>query len=253
MADYDLRDLQLAGVAWELCDTPLVSNATVQPSSSATSHEQSAQNRMPTSIVPPIAPIQSISVDVAVSMAARPNDMASLLRMIGEFNHPLRSGATNVVMPSIATNPNGLVVVTDIPSSDDDASGQIMSGASGELLDKMLGAINMTRENVSIVPLIFWRTPGGRTPTRNELDLSRPFVDRVIEMLNPRVILTLGTLAAGEIASAALPRSHGAQIEMPNGRICVPIYHTNYLLLKPAAKRDVWNAIQPLEKLLKSE
>ena len=76
-------------------------------------------------------------------------------------------------------------------------------------MDKMLSAIGLSREVVSIVPMVFWRTPGGRSPSRSELDLARPFVDRVIELLHPRVILTLGTLPATELAGLNLAKSHG--------------------------------------------
>jgi DNA polymerase len=204
------------------------------------------------SVVPPIAPIQTISVDTAKSMASRPTDLNTLNRLIGEFNHPLRSGVTNVVPPHSAPEPNGLLIITDMPAADDDASGTILSGAAGELMDKMLAAISMSRNNVSIMPMLFWRTPGGRSPSATELEMARPFVNKALELLKPRIILTLGTLPAMELASINLAKSHGSVNELPSGAKLVPIYHPNYLLLKPAAKRDVWTALQNIEKMLKS-
>lgn len=258
MPDYDLRDLKLAGVQWELTDLPMTllaaqkAPAVATPESDASRGAQNVTGRVATSIVPPIAPIQTVSTDTAVAMAARPVDISSLLRMISEFNHPLRGAATNVVLPSIATNPNGVVIVTDMPGADDDAAAKIMAGAAGELLDKMIGAIGMSRESVSIVPMLFWRTPGGRAPTREELDLARPFVDRVLQMLNPRIMITLGTLAATEIAGVTLPRGHGVAVDKAGIQI-MPIFHPNYLLLKPAAKRDAWVALQAVQNLLKNQ
>ncbi|MCM1294421.1 MAG: uracil-DNA glycosylase [Muribaculaceae bacterium] len=258
MHDYDLRDLKLAGVQWELTDLPMAvlsaqkAMAAPAPASDASRGTPNAAGRVATAIVPPIAPIQTISLDTAVAMAARPVDISSLMRMISEFNHPLRGAATNVVLPSVATNPNGVVIVTDMPGADDDAAATIMSGAAGELLDKMIGAIGMSRESVSIVPMLFWRTPGGRAPTREELDLARPFVDRVLQMLNPRIIITFGTLAASEIAGVTLPRGHGVVVDKDNIKI-IPIFHPNYLLLKPAAKRDAWVALQSVQNLLKNQ
>ena len=252
MCNSDLRDLVLAGIHWELTDVPLVMAAAARAATvqnDAPSHQPA---RTQTSIVPPIAPQQSISVETATAMAARPADMDALCRMISEFNHPLRAGVTNVVLSHVAPRPNGLVVVTDIPSGDDDASGRLLSGAAGELLDKMLAAIGMSRDTVSIVPLLFWRTPGGRTPTDGELELARPFVNRIFEMLKPRFILTLGTLAAMRVANATLPRAHGATVALENGVTAMPIYHPNYLMLKPAAKRDAWTALQTVQNLLNS-
>lgn len=263
MNDNELQDLVLSGVVWELADTPLVLSAATRAATVSAASDDAGNcgttrssgvniGRTQTSIVPPIAPQQVISVDTAKSMAARPADLGALCRMISEFNHPLRAGATNVVLPHIAPDANGLVIITDIPSGDDDESGRILSGAAGELLDKMLMAIGMSRDNVSIVPLVFWRTPGGRTPTKPELDLARPFVSRVLDLLNPRYMLTLGTLAASEIANVQLPRAHGMPVALDNGVTVMPIYHPNYLMLKPAAKRDAWNALQLLQNLLKT-
>lgn len=246
MGNYALEDLSLAGVRWELTENPTKSDAKRQPV------QQTFQtNRIPGKpvIVPASAPI---TLETVKSMVMRPNDTDSLLRMIGEFNHPLRNGATNVVLPNIATKPNGLVIITDLPSSDDDLSGKILSGNAGEMVDKMLSALDMSRENVSIIPLVFWRTPGGRSPNREEIDLSLPFVNKILEMLTPRVVITFGTLATTEIAKTNLTTAHGNEIQSDNGYIIVPMYHPNYLILKPSAKKDVWNALQNVQKLLKN-
>lgn len=266
MYDGTLKDLELAGVRWELTEVPMVTLIAEQATMREIAKQSPApdiictnpnpvsglQGRVATSIVPPISPMQTISIDTVRAMAARPNDVQALLRMIAEFNHPLRSGVTNVVLPHIAPNPNGLVVVTDIPSADDDKNGRIMSGATGELLDKMIGAIGMSRDMVSVVPMLFWRTPGGRGPVHSELELSRPFVDRILEMLHPRMILTMGTLPALELASVQLPRGHGVVVDLPNEVKLVPIFHPNYLMLKPVAKRDAWDALKNVQNLLKT-
>jgi DNA polymerase len=144
------------------------------------------------------------------------------------------------------------VIVTDLPSTDDDLSGHILSGNAGEMTDKMLNAIGMNRESVSIIPILFWRTPGGRSPSREEIDLSMPFVEKMIEMLSPRVIITFGTLATVEITKSNLNDVHGTEITDAAGHIVVPMYHPNYMILKPSAKKDVWVALQNVQKLLKN-
>ena len=246
-----LRDLYLAGVRWELTDVPLVrANIVTQPQ--VVTPTIDAPGRIAARVVPPIAPSSPISIETATAMAARPTDIDALNRMIGEFNHPLRAVSTNTVGVHVAPNPNGMIILTDMPSADDDASGNVLTGAAGEMMDKMLAAIGMRRENVSILPMLFWRTPGGRTPSREEIDLARPFVNRVIELLKPRVILTLGTLPAAEIAGINLGRSHGTVATIENNITIMPIYHPNYLILKPTAKRDVWNALQNVQNLLKN-
>lgn len=243
-----LRDLSLAGVQWELSESA-TAVPKISPEKPTDGNVVSSSVRTAT-VVPPIAPTQSISLDMVRSMASRPTDIGALTRMIQEFNHPLRSVATNTVLPHIGQGK--LLILTDIPSSDDDASGQILSGSVGELMDKMLGAIGLSRGEVSIVPMLFWRTPGGRTPLREELDLSRPFVDKAIELLSPSVILTLGTLPASEYANINLAKSHGVPVILENGIHLVPIFHPNYLILKPLAKREVWTALQNMQNILKS-
>jgi DNA polymerase len=249
MSNNALRDLVLSGVYWELADNSSFVSSSPQERFAETAQNQ-AMHRAAASVVPPVSPTATISLDTVRSMASRPTDIDALNRMIGEFNHPLRGGATTTVLPHVGRGK--LLILTDMPSSDDDASGVVLSGTAGELMDKMLAAIGLTREDVSIVPVLFWRTPGGRTPSREELDLSRPFVDKVIELLAPRVILTLGTLPAAELAGINLAKSHGAQTDGPFDTTLVPIFHPNYLLLKPTAKRDVWTALQNVQNILKN-
>ncbi len=255
MNKYNIQDLELAGVRWEIADIPLALRAKWNGENQATQQNNPQQNgeSPKVTVVPPIAPVATVSPETAISMAERPSDIETLIRMVGEFNHPLRSAVTQAVMPNIAKDPNGLVIVTDVPGADDDASGKILSGGAGDLLDKMLAAIGMNRDNVSIIPIIFWRTPGGRTPTEQELSLSMPFVNRFIEFLNPKMILTLGATPAQEIAKIQLSHAHGTVNKTDSGIDVMSIYHPNYLILKPSAKRDVWNSLQELQKLLKNQ
>lgn len=242
----ELQDLMLSGVKWEINENPNTPEYKNQQPQSATQHDVGA------TIVPAIAPAKEVPLSTAVSMAARPNDIESLCRMIGEFNHPLKRGATNVVLPHIAQNPNGIMILTDMPSAEDDANGDVLSGSAGDMIDKMLNAIDMSRDSVSIIPMLFWRTPGGRTPTDSEIDLAKPFVERLIEMLNPKIILTLGTLPAATFGGVQLAGKMGIPVDTTYGAKLVPIYHPNFLALKPSAKRDVWNVLQNLQNLLKT-
>lgn len=263
MRNYDLRDLELAGVKWEITDIPMTmmaaakTNAVAQPQNSVqktieTTETLNAINRIATSVVPPIAPIIPISIDTVRAMAARPSDINALNRMIAEFKHPLQGGAKNTVLIHQAQQPSGLMIITDIPSADDDSTGKVLSGDAGEMMNKMLNAIGLSRENTTIMPIIFWRTPGGRSPSRTEIDLAKPFVMRAIELTAPKIILSLGTLPAMEIGNVNIAKSHGVPVTTESGATLVPIYHPNYLILKPTAKRDVWDALQNVQNMLKS-
>ena len=160
-----LKDLMLSGVKWEINEDPNMPTYTCQDTQN---NVATGVRSGTTTIVPPITPIQTVSITTATAMAARPTDIDSLCRMIAEYNHPLRRFATNIVLPHIAPQPNGVMFLTDMPSADDDKTGRILSGTSGDMIDKMLAAIEMSRDMVSIVPMLFWRTPGGRTPTADD-------------------------------------------------------------------------------------
>jgi len=246
-----LSDLNLAGVQWELEETAF-GIAQQNEEAGAIAHSPKVA-RVATAVVPPISPIVHITSDTARAVASRPGTLDALLRVIAEFNHPLRASVSNVVLPHVAPAPNGVLILTDIPSSDDDASGRVLMGPAGELLDKMIGAIGMSRENVSLCPLLFWRTPGGRSPSREELDLARPFVDRFIELVEPRMIITLGMLAAKEFVNVDLIKNHGEVVEYKDNIKVVPIFHPNYLMLKPGAKQPVWTVLQNVRNMLKNQ
>lgn len=219
-----LRDLELAGVKWEL------SNSSVQKTLNKKENiEQNKNNSMES-----IAPVAPISMPMAHESACHANDFSELCTEISEFNHPLKMFAKSTILPTMGGK---LLILTDTPSSDDDESGEILSGAAGALLEKMLGAIGLERNLVSICPLVFWRAPGGRTPTDEELSLTSPFVDKFIELSAPRAILTLGSLAK------KYQLKNNLEIQI------FSIPSPEFMILKPDSKKVAWDELQ---KLLKS-
>ncbi|MDR1206933.1 MAG: uracil-DNA glycosylase [Rickettsiales bacterium] len=264
-----LQDLVLGGVRWELFPGSVLpiqeKNGESKTKIKVNDKKVEPDDKPPLSVVPPIPVAPRNELACAANAAAQAaGDVDTLCAAVKEFNHPL-SGFANAVMPQIRKRGEGkgnLIIITDVPSADDDANGSIMTGAAGELLDKMLGSIGLPRTSVSIVPLVFWRTPGNRTPSREELDLARPFVMQAIniackgnmeEEKGNDIILTLGALAALEIGGAKLPADHGKEIILPASTFllpCIPIWHPNYLILKPDAKRDVWDALQKVREFM---
>ena len=105
MSDYTLRDLELAGVCWELAESPISTPVADKKEDIIVSSRPNVATvmaeigRVATSIVPPVAPAQTMSLDTVRAMASRPTDMSTLNRMIDEFNHPLRASATNTSPP----------------------------------------------------------------------------------------------------------------------------------------------------------
>ena len=193
------------------------------------------------------------SAESILAEARRLAEQDDIVRAATEFkDHPLFSGAKNTVAPSLSDKCR-LLVITDIPSASDDAGGRILSGAEGELFDKMMAAINLSRADISITPLVFWRPAGGRPPTADELSFCRPFVDRVIADSVAEKILLLGAVAAREIAGLNLPREHGKvatviaaakSADAKKSFRCVATYKPDFIIANPSVKKNVWEAIK---------
>lgn len=138
-----------------------------------------------------------------------------------------------------------LLVIGEAPGRDEDIEGRPFVGRAGQLLDKMLAAIGMGEADTHITNIVYWRPPGNRTPTTQEAQVCRPFLERQIELVDPAVVLLLGGAAANQIL--ALPegvmRLRGRWRDVEIGGVVRPVMaslHPAYLLRTPAAKRLAW-------------
>jgi len=265
----DIRDLILAGVKWELDEKPCgvfidkaqgirhKADGTDETRMPTTHTEQPmpyALCPMPSSvqpvIIPPIKPTAIAETVMAAENAARAaSDFDGLIRAIENFEHPLRLFSKKTIPPIMRAAPK-IMAIIDAPNADDEATDKIMSGANGEMFYKMMGGLGLTTDDVAIVPLVFWRTPGGRSPLVDELTAARPLVNRAIELARPAAILTIGALASLEIAGLRLPRQMGEIAKTAAGIPVMPIFALDTMASNPASKRPVWNALQKLLKFL---
>lgn len=140
-----------------------------------------------------------------------------------------------------------VMVVGEAPGADEDRIGRPFVGVSGQLLDKILAAIGLDRsaqtpENaVYITNMLNWRPPGNRTPTDAEIDISRAFIERHIELAQPRLLIFAGGVAAKGLlrSTDSISRLRGKWHDV----LGVPAratYHPSYLLRTPAQKKAVW-------------
>ena len=140
----------------------------------------------------------------------------------------------------------GLMLVGEAPGRDEDMEGVPFVGRSGRLLDRMLAAIDIERSNAYIANVIPWRPPGNRTPTPLETEICRPFIERQIELANPKVLVALGAPSAKVLTSTTegIMRLRGnwkvhatrSGADIPT----MPTLHPAYLLRNPAHKRLAW-------------
>lgn len=162
----------------------------------------------------------------------------------------LNSGRRNIVFG--VGNPDAdLMFIGEGPGRDEDLQGEPFVGRAGQLLTKIVEAIQMTRDEVYIANIVKCRPPKNRDPEPDESDACRPFLDRQIESIRPRVICTLGRVATQVLLSTdkALGRMRG-QILQYGDAILVPTFHPAYLLRNPGAKRETWEDMKLIRRLL---
>ncbi len=135
------------------------------------------------------------------------------------------------------------MVVGEAPGAEEDRQGEPFVGAAGQLLNQMLRAVGLARERVFIANTLKCRPPGNRDPHADELAACRPYLERQIELVRPRLLLVVGRIAAQTLLVSDLPigRLRGQVHASPGlGIPVVATYHPAYLLRSPDQKRRAW-------------
>ncbi len=163
---------------------------------------------------------------------------------------PLYATAKNPV-PG-AGNPNAdFMIVGEAPGADEDEQGVPFIGRAGQLLTKIIGAINLSRDDVFIANVLKHRPPGNRNPTPDEVAACSPYLVHQIELVRPKVILALGTFAAQTLleTKTTIGKLRG-QIHRYYGVPLIVTYHPAALLRNPAWKRPTWEDVQLARRIL---
>ena len=151
-----------------------------------------------------------------------------------------------------------IMLIGEAPGRDEDLQGKPFVGRAGQLLDRMLSSIGLTEEHVYITNTVYWRPPGNRMPTPEEVEACAPFLARQIELLSPRILVLLGGAAAKTIlnTSEGIMRLRGKWLSYSCGGRDLPTLatlHPAFLLRKPEQKRFVWRDLLMLKAALDSE
>ncbi len=144
------------------------------------------------------------------------------------------------------TGTSGLVFVGEGPGADEDVQGFPFVGAAGQLLDRMIAAMGLGREDVYVCNIVKCRPPKNRKPEPDEMAACSPFLIEQLALLEPQVIVALGATAVQGLlgTSEGITRMRG-KWKLYRGRIAVmPTFHPAYLLRTPSAKREVWQDLQ---------
>jgi DNA polymerase len=145
-----------------------------------------------------------------------------------------------------------LMFVGEAPGGDEDVQGIPFVGRAGQLLTKIIEAIDLRREDVYIANVIKCRPPGNRNPEQDEVDTCEPFLFQQIDIIKPKVIVALGTFAARTLLRTLDPISRlRGRVYDYRGAKLIPTFHPAFLLRNPAAKREVWEDMKVARTLLK--
>lgn len=147
-------------------------------------------------------------------------------------------------------NPHAeLMFIGEAPGADEDVQGEPFVGRAGQLLNNMIKAMGIQRENVYIANIIKCRPPGNRTPERDECETCSPFLMRQIEVVKPRAIVALGAVAAKTLLAVNAPMSElrGRWFDFRGTRLAVT-YHPAFLLRDPRQKKETWKDLQMVMK-----
>jgi DNA polymerase len=141
--------------------------------------------------------------------------------------------------------------VGEAPGADEDIQGEPFVGRAGQLLNNMISAMGIAREEVYIANIIKCRPPGNRTPERDECETCSPFLMRQIEVVKPKMIVALGAVAAKTLlgVNEAMINLRGHIYDFKNTKLTVT-YHPAYLLRDPRQKKEAWKDLQMVMKYL---
>jgi len=193
--------------------------------------------------------------ETARALAAKAQTLDSLRETLENFDGcGLKLRATNLVFAD--GNPEAeIMLVGEAPGRDEDLQGKPFVGRSGQLLDRMLKSIGLDRTKVYIANTVPWRPPGNRTPAPSEVAVCLPFLHRQIELVAPKVLVTLGGASASTLfeTTVGITRIRVQWRDLTiNGHTmrAIATLHPAYLLRQPAAKRLAWQDLLAVRKAL---
>ncbi len=206
-------------------------------------------NAPPVAAPPRLRRAAESPVDGARALAQAATTIAELRAAVGAFEGcALKATARNTVF-SDGVEGAPVLIIGEAPGKDEDEQGKPFVGRSGQLLDRMLATIGLDRKsNVLISNTIYWRPPGNRDPTQGEIVACLPFVERLIELSRPKLLILTGKAAAHTVLKRedGVMKLRGRRLTHSREGLEAPInamvmLHPAYLLRQPQQKRLAWN------------
>ncbi len=193
-------------------------------------------------------------VAVAKSTAAAVGSLDQLQAAMGAFDHcELKRGARQLVFAD-GTPGARVMIIGEAPGRDEDREGKPFVGRAGQLLDRMLAAIDLNRaENVYITNVLPWRPPQNRDPKPEEIGMMKPFLERHIALAKPEVLVVMGNISCQAVlGKRGITRLRG-QWDQAMDLPVIPMFHPAYLLRQPQMKRQAWADLLELKARLEGK
>jgi uracil-DNA glycosylase len=218
-----------------------------------------AQNQA-NSVTPPTVFARAADSEESLFSSSKPEssvrDPAQALRIIREdlgdcTRCPLHKQGRKQIVFGVGNPKTNLMFVGEAPGADEDQQGEPFVGRAGQLLNNMIKAMGMRREDVYIANIIKCRPPGNRVPERSECETCSPFLMRQIAAIQPKVIVALGAVAAKTLLALNAPMAElrGRWYDFRGIKLAVT-YHPAFLLRDPRQKKEAWKDLQRVMKEL---
>jgi DNA polymerase len=230
-------------------------SARPRPTSSDAVHVPSTQggasNESPLPDVPAGLSVGGASRALFEDPAFKLESLTEIASMVATCRRcPLYATATNPV-PGTGNPDADFMIVGEAPGANEDAQGVPFVGQAGQLLTKIIEAINLRRDDVFIANVLKHRPPGNRNPLPEEVTACSPYLVRQIELVRPKVLLALGTFAAQTLLETKLTIGKlRGQVHRYYGVPLIVTYHPAALLRNPAWKRPTWEDVQLARRIL---
>ncbi len=245
-----------AGVDMDEAEAVFVGGATPAANAAVPQQNRALPAREPFKIDPPapkpkakakLQPAED-AVNTARALAAAATTVAELRAAVDKFDGcALKATARNTVF-SDGADDAPVLILGEAPGKDEDEQAKPFVGRSGQLLDKMLAPIGLDRKsNILISNTIYWRPPGNRDPTQGETVACLPFVERLIELVQPKLLILTGKAAAHTVLKRedGVMKLRGRRLFFNREGLAAPVnamvmLHPAYLLRQPQQKRLAW-------------
>jgi DNA polymerase len=188
-------------------------------------------------------------------VATEAASLSELAALVGSFEGCALKRTAKSLCFARGSESAGVMFVGEAPGRDEDLQGKPFVGRAGQLLDRMLAAIGLDDNEVYITNTVYWRPPGNRTPTPEEIGACAPFLARQIELVGPKILVLLGGAAAKTLlgVTEGIMRLRGKWQSYDNGTATIPALatlHPAYLLRNPAHKRYAWRDLLLIKSAL---